>query len=343
LGEVVQGNDPAAKKQLTRHATTVSRLCDAYMADAEAGRLLTRRGALKKPRTLAGDRGMIEGHIKPLIGGLPVASITADDVENMMHAITQGETASGPRRIGAHGVSQIRGGRGAATRTVGFLGAILSYAVRKKLRTDNPVRGVQRPADGKRDRRLTDAEYGSLGAAFRKAAGQGVWPPAIAAAKFLALTGWRSGEALALLWSEVDIAHRTVILPDTKTGRSMRPLSRAAGDVLSKLGQLTKSELVFPATRGPGTMTGFRKLWDRIAKLGGLPPDVTPHVLRHSFASLAADLGYSEPTIAALVGHKGYTVTSRYIHSADAVLLAAADVVSQRTLELLGDCEWALA
>ena len=36
-------------------------------------------------------------------------------------------------------------------------------------------------------------------------------------------------------------------------------------------------------------MTGFRKLWDRIAKLGELPADVTPHVLRHSFASLAAD------------------------------------------------------
>jgi len=64
---------------------------------------------------------------------------------------------------------------------------------------------------------------------------------------------------------------------------------------------------------------------------------VTPHVLRHSFASLAADLGYSEPTIAALVGHKGRTITSRYVHSADAVLLAAADAVADRTLSLMGD------
>jgi integrase len=36
-------------------------------------------------------------------------------------------------------------------------------------------------------------------------------------------------------------------------------------------------------------MIGYRKTWLRIAKLGDLPPDVTPHVLRHSFASLAAD------------------------------------------------------
>ncbi len=66
---------------------------------------------------------------------------------------------------------------------------------------------------------------------------------------------------------------------------------------------------------------------------------MTPHVLRHSFASLAADLGYSEPTIAALVGHKGQSVTSRYLHSADAVLLAAADAVASRTAELMREAE----
>jgi integrase len=60
-------------------------------------------------------------------------------------------------------------------------------------------------------------------------------------------------------------------------------------------------------------------------------------VLRHSFASLAADLGYSEPVIAALVGHQGRSTTSRYLHSADAVLLAAADAVANRTAEFMGD------
>ena len=60
-------------------------------------------------------------------------------------------------------------------------------------------------------------------------------------------------------------------------------------------------------------------------------------MLRHSLASTAADLGYSEPTIAALVGHKGHSVTSRYVHSADAVLLAAADAVARRIAELIGE------
>src|SRR5262249_44483296 len=150
--------------------------------------------------------------------------------------------------------------------------------------------------------RLSDHEYAALGEGLRKAEAVGVWPAAIAATRFLALTGWRGGEALGLRWAEIDLARRTATLTDSKTGRSIRPLSHAACDVLRGLPRIA-GELVFPATRGDGRMTGFPKLWARIAKLGELPADVTPHVLRHSFASLAGDLAYSEPTIAALVGH----------------------------------------
>jgi integrase len=84
-------------------------------------------------------------------------------------------------------------------------------------------------------------------------------------------------------------------------------------------------------------MLGFKKCARRIFTLAGVPPAVTPHVLRHSFASLAADLGLSEPTIGALIGHKGQTVTSRYMHAADAVLLAAADTVAAETMIRMGE------
>ncbi len=350
LGEVVKGGDPAADKRAARDALTVGELCDRYFADAEAGRLLIRGGRTKKPRTLAADRGMIEGHIKPLLGRQAVTSVTRADVEKFMHAVAGGATKRDPRKIGLRAVSKVRGGRGVASRTIGLLGAIFSYAVRKDLRPNNPVRGVQRPADGRRERRLSDAEYARLGAALRAAARPHVplgvtrnrtpaamWPAAIGAAWFLVLTGWRSGEALGLRWADVDLARRTATLADTKTGRSMRPLSRAACDVLRALGRSADTSLVFPPTRGDGRMSGFRKLWDRIVKLGELPGDVTPHVLRHSFASLAADMGYSEPSIAALVGHVGHSITSRYIHSADAVLLAAADAVANETAARMGE------
>ena len=84
-----------------------------------------------------------------------------------------------------------------------------------------------------------------------------------------------------------------------------------------------------PATVAFGGLCADREEWDRIAKLGELAADVTPHVLRHSFASLAADLGYSEPTIAALIGHKGQSITSRYVHAADAVARRAAELMGE--------------
>lgn len=158
------------------------------------------------------------------------------------------------------------------------------------------------------------------------------------------LTGWRRGEGIGLRGAEVDLARRTATLGDLKTGRSMRPLSNAATELLrsAKNGMRKSDGLMFPASRGFGLMTGYPKFWGRIANLAELSDDVTPHVFRHSFASLAADLGYSEPTIAALIGHAGRSMTSRYLHSADAVLLAAADAVARRTLELMGDLKSAV-
>ena len=334
LGNVVTGADPAAAKKAKRQAATVSELCDLYLADAEAGRLLTRRKVAKKSSTLAIDKGRIERHIKPLLGHTKVAAVTREDIDAFMHDVAAGKTARNAKTAKKRGLARVRGGKGAASRAVGLLGGIFSYAVNHRMRLDNPVHGLTRFADGKRERRLADKEYTALGKALRKATATDIWPAAVAVVHFLALSGWRRSEALGLRWNEVDLGRRTTTLPDTKTGKSLRPLSHAACDLLRNL---TRSgELVFPATRGDGPMVGFPKLWAKIRKLGGLPSDITAHTLRHSFASLAGDLGYSEPTIAALVGHKGRTVTSRYVHAADAVLLAAADTVANRTMELMG-------
>ena len=334
LGDVAHKVDPAAEKRAARNAQTVAELCDLYLADAESGRLVTRWRSAKKASTLATDRGRIERHIKPLLGRRAVASVTRGDVEAFMFDVAAGKTA-GTTKTKAQGLALVRGGKGTASRTVGLLGAIFTYAVRHRMRADNPVRGVMRPADGRRNRRLADDEYKVLGEALRNADEAKIWPAAVAAARFLALTGWRLGEVLGLRWPELDLERRTAKLGDTKTGESMRPLSHAACDVLHSLAR--SGDLVFAATRGTGRMLGFAKLWARIAKLGELPTDVTPHTLRHSFASLANDLGYSEPTIASLIGHKGRSITSRYIHSADPLLLAAADAVADRTAELMGE------
>jgi len=334
LGEVANGADPADAKRMKRHAESVGELCDMYFADAKAGRLLTRRKTPKKASTLLTDESRAKRHIKPLLGRKAVSAVTRGDIESFMHSVAEGKTATRVKTEKKRGVANVRGGKGAATRTVGLLGAIFAYAVRRGMRNDNPVRGVERFADGQRFRRLSEDEYFAIGRALGRAKAEGVWPAAVAAARFMVLTGWRTGEVVGLDRSEVDLVRRTAFLGDTKTGKSMRPLSHAACEILRE--QKIDAGLIFPPSKGEGKMVGFPNFWSKVVALGDLPNDITPHVFRHSFASLANDLGLSEPTIAALIGHKGRSITSRYVHSADTVLLHAADNVARKTLELMG-------
>jgi integrase len=268
---------------------------------------------------------------KRILGLVASGGDPAEDKKSKRHAEKTAKRASTCKK---RGLSNVRGGKGAASRTVGLLGAIFTYAMRRGMRSGIPIRGVERFADGQRLRRLTDEEYLKIGTAHARAASGNEWPPLVAAAQLLIVTGWRTGEVIGLRWDEIDLTRRTAVLGDTKTGQSVRPLSRTACDILRA--QNTKQGLVFPAARGLGHMNGFAKVWSRLIRLEGVPAEVTPHVLRHSFASLAHDLGYSEPTIASLLGHKGRSVTSRYIHAADVVLLAAADAVANRTSSMMG-------
>jgi Arm DNA-binding domain len=164
LEDVASKADPAADKRAARKAQTVSELCDLYLGDAEAGRLMTRRRTAKKASTLVSDRGRIERHIKPLLGRRAVAAVTRQDIEAFLHDVAAGKTAGKTKTAKKRGLAHVRGGRGTASRTTGLLGAIFAYAVRHRMRRDNPVHGVVRPADGHRERRLTDAEYQALAA-----------------------------------------------------------------------------------------------------------------------------------------------------------------------------------
>jgi integrase len=321
LGLVAAGEDPASTKEARRKADTISHLCDQYYADAVAGRVLKRNGAAKKPSTLAGDKIKLERHIKPLVGKLPITAFTPQDAERLLHDIAEGK-------------GEGNGGKGCATRALGLLGAVFQYGIRRGLRTDNPVHGTPRFAYGRRERRLSHAEYGLLGEGLRKAEKQGFWPPAIAAARFIALTGWRKGEVLGLRWDELDLTRRTATLGDTKTGRSVRPLSQAACDLLHRQPRGV-NPLVFAGAHGGNGGDTFKRQFKRSTALGGLPSDISAHTLRHAFVSVAADLDFSDLTIGALVGHRGRSMTSRYAHGADAVLLAAADRVAERISSLM--------
>jgi integrase len=325
LADVTKGGDPAAERVEDRSAMTVDQLCRFYLEVADRGLILGKRGQPKKASTIYVDRGRIARHILPLLANRKVRDLTTPEIARFMRDVAAAKTADDVK-TGFRGRAIVRGGRGTAARTVGLLGGILSFGVSEGLIPVNPVRGLKRPADNRRDIRLSVEGYATLGRALREAEDEGQNSTAILGVRLLALTGCRRGEIERLRWSEVDATNRCLRLIDSKEGRSVRPLGRVALRLLS--GVSKEGAFVLPGRSPGGSFSGLPKAWRRIMRHAKLL-ELTPHGLRHAYASMASDLGHTEPTIAAMLGHVTGTTTGRYIHHLDQALIAAADNVSE--------------
>jgi integrase len=324
LAEAARGGDPAEKRAQDRDSMTVCQLCRAYLQAADNGLILGKGKRPKKASTLYIDRGRIERHILPLLGNRRVRDLTTPDIVRFMHDVAAGKTAV-DLKTGFRGRAIVEGGAGTASRTVGLLGGILSFAVSEGIIPTNPVRGVKRRADDRREIRLTADQYRALGSVLAAVESEGENPSAVRAIRLLALTGCRRGEIEQLQWDEVDLPGRCLRLADSKEGKSIRPLGRDAARLLAKLPK--DSRYILPGNAPDKPFVGLPKAWLRIVGKANLP-GLTPHGLRHAFASVAADLGFSEPTIAAMLGHGTHSITSRYLHHLDSGLLAAAEKVA---------------
>lgn len=328
LGGVVKGDDPLTERQTRRNSLTVKELCADYMAAAEKGLIFGKKRQPKKPYTIVQDHARIDRHIVPLLGKKLVKELTRADVAKFIRDVTVGKTAVDIKTDKKRSRVIVRGGAGTAARAASFLGAILTWAVHEGVIESNPAHGVKRQADRKRTRRLTPEEYRKLGDALRQAEEEREIWQGLAGARLLTLTGCRLGEIVKLRWSEVDDAGGCFRLEDTKEGASTRPIGRPALDLLSGLEREDGATYVLPAARGEGHFGGLSGAFERLVERAGLE-GVTPHTMRHSFASVAADLGFAESTIAAMLGHASGSVTSRYVHHLDSVLIAAADKVAR--------------
>jgi integrase len=216
LADVTRGLDPVVARYEARHAMTVEQLCQHYLDSAEKGLILGKRGRPKAASTLYADRGRIARHIVPLLGKRAVRDLRLPDITRFMRDVAIAKTKD-DIRTRPHGRAIVKGGRGTATRTVGLLGGILSFAVSEGVISANPARGVRRPADQRREVRLTDHEYGILGSAVTSLAASN--KTAAAVIQLLALTGCRRGEIETLRWSEVDVAGSCLRLATSKEGK----------------------------------------------------------------------------------------------------------------------------
>ena len=320
LGLIASGEDPAERRATQRKALTLAELCDLYLAEGATH---------KKPSTLKADLGRIVHHIKPLLGRVHVDKVARADIERILIDVKAGKTAAPTPNDGERKPGSIpTGGSGVAAQCVALLSTILTFAVARGLRSDNPARGVKKPPVRKMERFLSEDEIARLAAALDAESNRTGNPYPAAAIKLLLLTGGRRGEILGLQWQHVDFEHQCLRLPDSKTGAKVVYLNAPALEVLAGLPRMSTNPCVVPGKR-EGRPLGIDKVWFRVRAAAGLR-GVRLHDLRHSFASMGVAGGLSLPIIGALLGHKHPATTGRYAHLSADPLKAANDVIGMR-------------
>lgn len=150
---------------------------------------------------------------------------------------------------------------------------------------------------------------------------------------FLVDTGCRLGEAIGLIWNDIQ-AHR-VSFWITKSGRSRTvPLTeRAARSVVLPL----PVDPIHRRPRGPFAMLDqarFRAIWNEAKLEVGLGYDdqVVPHVLRHTCASRLVQGGIDIRRVQMWLGHQTLQMTMRYAHLATTDLDRCVAVLERQNL-----------
>jgi integrase len=254
LGDVARGVNPAAKRDADRAAINFAELCDLYMSEGVAH---------KKPSTLKSDRGRIELHLKPKLGRKRLDLLGRDDIERLLAEVKTGKVnpAAGARR--GRG-SLPAGGSGVAGQCVALASAILQFAVERKLRADNPARGVRKPPVRKMQRFLSPAELGRLADALTASLAAGGNPFATAAIRLLALTGARRSEILTLRWRNVDLERGLLLLDDSKTREKAIHLSPPAVEILARLPRIDDNEFVIAGGKPGAPYVGLSNFWQDV-------------------------------------------------------------------------------
>jgi len=318
LGAVAAGEDPADEARQARSGMTVAEMCDWYLTEARAGNILGRKNRPIKASSLDMDASRIRTHITPLLGKRVVRHLTIADVEQMQADIKNGKTAR-PRTGGRGGKAS--GGAGVAGRCVGTLQAIIGHAKHKGLLSEHPTKGAKKLTGNKKNRRLSVAEIEALGTAIAYAERNGENPTALGVLRLLLLTGYRREEAQAMRRAWVHPKGGYVAFPDTKGDAQVRAIGPAAIRIVDAQPTVAGNPHVFPSDITDGPFTAVSSCLDRVCTLAGIS-GATPHTLRHTFGSVAGDLGFSELTIRAMLGHASRSVTQDYIHIDEALKLA---------------------
>lgn len=318
LHQAANGVDPNAEQAKHNSLPTVAKAAEEFLAEAKRKRRESTYYEYERHFRQEGLREgtTTEGAVLAAFGRARVSEVTAHQV-SALHASYDDRPYAGNRLLA-------------------LLSVFFGWCERRGYRAvgTNPCRGIERYPEQKRERFLSPDEMRRLGEALRTAQTEGATPAAVAAIRFLSLSGFREMEALSLRWDAIDFERRTITLEISKTGRSVRPLSAAGLSLLSEQPREVGNPYVFPGKQPGSHLVEVRNVWNRVRELAGLE-SLRMHDLRHSVASVAASSGASLPLIGAVLGHRDVRSTHRYAHLTDDARSALADRTAEEISALM--------
>ncbi|MHC9159853.1 MULTISPECIES: tyrosine-type recombinase/integrase [Exiguobacterium] len=219
-------------------------------------------------------------------------------------------------------------------RKLSTLQSLFNYLIETNQATVNPFQTVERPKRGKRNPvYLTESEWVDFSTLVRSNVGmtnrEASWYEMNRARDFLiiqllGLTGMRVSELVGLNWSDINIETGTIRVIGKGNKERLIPIAGPLLPLLSEYRDTSSEGAVFQNEKGQriAVRTVQHMLKGHIDRLKPYLPflsykQVTPHKLRHTFASRLAMGGVDVLTIQQLLGHESVATTQVYAHIGD--------------------------
>ncbi len=245
IARVKAGEDPVPLPLPAKYAggPTVTDLANRYLEEHVAVRC--------KPKTQRTARSVVNRHIVPALGKLPIAAVQRRHVMALHESLCETPAMANM-----------------AVETLSHMYGLARGWDMAPEDCDDPCEFIPMNPKRKRERFLTDAEFTRLGHVLDEVSGKGsrISAGAIATIRLLMLTGCRRNEILTLRWEHVDLDKAEIHLADGKTGARTIHLSPSAVRVLTDLPRKPGNPWVIPGAK-PGThMTDIDGAWETIAR-----------------------------------------------------------------------------
>ena len=298
-----------------------------YLEQWISGPLAMRvRSGKIKDSTAEGYETNLKAYVVPHVGHCKLAKLTADHVEHMITALEEKGYSANTQRL---------------ARTT--LGMALQSAVARGRLPNNVARLAEAPQvrSSKTKKVMSPAQLEAVLEAIKNDRLRGLW-------WFLALTGCRKGEALGLLWSNVDLeaglvtiastlkrTRRQLVRDTTKTAWSTRTLTlppqlvrelkahrvRQAAEKIAAEGYWTGDYVFTTKVGSPIDVRNALRSWKNVLDRSGVG-HFTIHNLRHSLATRMRELGVPLEDIADWLGHANVSITKQFYADVTPLIMA---------------------